>query len=46
MLNRIRNYEFRIDLPNFDFMEKKRKILLVAKKYSFKEAEEADDKFW
>jgi len=27
-------------------MEKKRKIALVAHKYSFKEAEEADDKYW
>jgi hypothetical protein len=27
-------------------MEKERKILLVAKKYNFKEAEEADNKFW
>ena len=28
------------------FMAKERKITLVAKKLSFKEAEEADDKYW
>ncbi len=27
-------------------MEKERKIAIVAKKYSFKEAEDADDKYW
>lgn len=27
-------------------MTKERKISLIAKKYSFKEAEEADDKYW
>lgn len=27
-------------------MTKERKIALIAKKYSFKEAEEADDKYW
>jgi len=27
-------------------MDEERKIALVAKKFSFKEAEEADDKYW
>ena len=27
-------------------MNKQRKIALVVKKYSFKEAEDADDKYW
>lgn len=35
---RIKNYELR--------MQKERKIVAVVKKFNFKEAEEAEDKYW